>query len=93
MKAGKRGRPGAGSLMRSEDVEASGMDEGGFQAGVEDEGFQAGVDDKGSQAGVEEMISDGSGIGVSPPEVPDTVWFPSCRDSRTARILGALSRG
>lgn len=42
--AGERGRE------KSEDVEASGVDEGGFQAGVDDEG---------SQAGVVEEISDG----------------------------------
>jgi len=42
--AGERGHE------KSEDVEASGMDEGGFQAGMDDEG---------SQAGVVEEISDG----------------------------------
>ena len=35
--AGKRG------YEKSEDVKASGVDEGGFQAGADDEGFQAGI--------------------------------------------------
>lgn len=49
---------------RSEDIEASSMDE---------EGFQAGVDNEGSQAGVEE-ISDGSGMGVLSPDISDMMW-------------------
>jgi hypothetical protein len=39
---------------RPEDVEAPGVDEGGFQVGVDEEGFQAGVDEEGSQAGVDD---------------------------------------
>ena len=38
--AGKRGHE------KSEDVEASSVDEEGFQAGVNNEGFQAGVIEK-----------------------------------------------